>query len=117
MEYTPLGDQAIRVALSGRLDTNAIARIEPQFRSLLANCGAHVLVDLREVGFAASMAIRMFVANARVLQGCGRQMVLYGAQPLVLEIFGHVALNDLIPIVEDEPAALHFAACAAGNTR
>lgn len=111
MEQTALSDLAIRVALHGRLDTNAIARVEPQFRALLSNCGTHVLVDLREVGFVASMAIRMFVANARVLQGCGRHMVLFGAQPLVMEVFGHVALDDLIPIVEDEASALRLAGC------
>ena len=110
MEHDLAGEHAIRVALHGRLDSTTVSRIEPGFKSLLESSGKHALIDLRDVGFAASMAIRMFIANARMLQRGGRSMVLYGAQPLVQEVFGHVALDELIPVVSDEAAALRVVA-------
>ena len=74
--------QTLRVVLSGRLDSSTVDEIEPALRARLDDGTQHVLVDLREVSFAASMAIRMFIATARRLQQLGRQMVLFGAQPL-----------------------------------
>ncbi|MCB1908891.1 MAG: STAS domain-containing protein [Rhodocyclaceae bacterium] len=98
--------QTLRVVLSGRLDSSTVDEIEPALRARLDDGTQHVLVDLREVSFAASMAIRMFIATARRLQQLGRQMVLFGAQPLVREVFEHVALDDLVAIVPEADQAL-----------
>ena len=59
--------QTLRVVLSGRLDSSTVDEIEPALRARLDDGTQHVLVDLREVSFAASMAIRMFIATARRL--------------------------------------------------
>lgn len=106
MECNDVGDQAVRVVLHGRLDTKAIDQIETRFTALVAGSKKHALVDLRDVAFAASMALRMLIANARVLHQRGKRMVLFGAQPLVREVFDHVAMDDLIPTAIDEADAI-----------
>jgi len=114
MEHEAIDERSIRVALSGRLDSTAVGSIEPEFRQLLDEAGKHVMVDLGEVAFAASMAIRMFVATARLMQRRGRLMVLYGAQPLVREVFLHVALDDLIPVLGNRAEAQRWIADTSG---
>ena len=114
MEHFEVGGQVLRVVLHGRLDSRGVDRIEQAFTALLAGSDRQVMVDLRDVGFVATMAIRMFIANARSLQQGGRRMVLFGARPLVGEVFEHVALSDLIPIVATESSAL---ACAVQDHR
>lgn len=112
MQVLALEDGHLRIVLEGRLDSATVDRIEPALQALLAGSNGHVLIDLYEVGFVASMAIRMFVATARMLQRSGRMMVLFGAQPLVREVFNHVALDDLIPIVPEAAEALDLIAGA-----
>ena len=36
----------------------------------------------------------------------GIKLVLFGVQPMVMEVFETMALSQLIPIVQDEPAAV-----------
>ncbi len=106
MDIQEVDDSTLRVVLAGRLDSNMVDRIESSLRARIDASPHHVIVDLYEVGFAASLAIRMFVAIARRLHGTGRLIVLFGAQPLVREVFDHVALDDLIPIVPEAADAL-----------
>ena len=95
-----------RLTLEGRLDAAALAGLELPFTAMASAGRAHVLVDLRQVGFCASLGLRLFIANARVVQRRGRLMVLYGAQPAVAEVFETVALDKLMPIVATEAEAL-----------
>ena len=106
MDIQAVDQTTMRVVLVGRLDTPTIERIEPGLRARIRDSRQHVIVDLYEVGFAASLAIRMFVVIARQLQGTGRKIVLFGAQPLVQDMFDRVALDDLVPIVPDVSDAL-----------
>ncbi|MCB1954661.1 MAG: STAS domain-containing protein [Rhodocyclaceae bacterium] len=106
MVIQEVDEGTMRVVLNGRLDSSMIDRIEPDLKARIDESHRHVVVDLYEVGFAASLAIRMFVAIARRLHGTGRRIVLFGAQPLVREVFDHVALDDLIPIVPEVSDAL-----------
>ena len=82
MDIQAVDQTTMRVVLVGRLDTPTIERIEPGLRARIRDSRQHVIVDLYEVGFAASLAIRMFVVIARQLQGTGRKIVLFGAQIL-----------------------------------
>lgn len=112
MEHQELGPDVIRVALRGRLDSKAVDQMETELTALLVGSRRHAVVDLQGVDFAASMAIRMFITLTRAMKRNGRTMVLYGAQPLVGEIFVHAALAELMPIVADQAQAL--AAAASG---
>jgi anti-sigma B factor antagonist len=56
------------IKLSGRLDVKGTSEIESKFTSLAATASKKVLVDLREVSFLASIAIRAIITNAKALQ-------------------------------------------------
>lgn len=92
--------------VSGRLDSAAVERMELPFTASLRRGTGAVVVDLAQVPFIGSLAIRMLISTHRVLQRSGRAMVLVGAQPQVLEVFETVALGDLIPLAatHDEAA-------------
>ncbi len=96
----------VRLALAGRLDAAGLAQVELGFTALATAGSNHVLVDLSGVTFCASLGLRLIIANARVVQRRGRVMALYGAQPAVAEVLQTVALDQLMPILGTEAAAL-----------
>ena len=83
-----------------------VDQIETQFVAAAVPPAKNVVVDLSRVKFIASMGIRMLVSVARSLQQRRARLVLYGPSPLVNEVFEHVSLRDLMPIVADETAAI-----------
>ena len=100
-----------RIALSGRLDAAGASQIELPFTAIVSGGGRHVALDLTEVDFVASLGLRLLLSNARVLQRRERKLVIYGAQPEVMEVFETVALGSLIPVVQTQAEA---AAALAG---
>ena len=106
LEVSSLTESLTRIVLSGRLDTPGIDQIETQFVAAAVPPAKNVVVDLSRVKFIASMGIRMLVSVARSLQQRRARLVLYGPSPLVNEVFEHVSLRDLMPIVADETAAI-----------
>lgn len=105
MEFSDCGDEVYKVALRGRLDTPGVDKIEARFDALVSPAGRAVMVDMSDVSFLASMGIRMLITAARAKQKTGGKLVLFGTQPLVREVFDHVALDQIIPIVVNEQQA------------
>jgi anti-anti-sigma factor len=112
MQLGDAGQGVLNVSLAGRLDTPGVDRIETQLTAHLVPRGAHAIVDLSEVGFVGSGGIRMFITIARALTRRGGKLALYGAQPLVAQVFETTYLNDLVPVRADVTAAV--AAVARG---
>ena len=106
LEVSSLTESLTRIVLSGRLDTPGVDQIETQFLAAAVPPAKNVVVDLSRVKFIASMGIRMLVSVARSLRQRRARLVLYGPSPLVNEVFEHVSLRDLMPIVADETAAI-----------
>ena len=106
MEVTELNDRLTRITLSGRLDTPGVDKVETLFVATVVPSGKSTIVDLSRVDFVASMGIRMFITVARSLRQRQAKLVLYGAQPMVNEVFENVSLRDIIPIVADEAEAI-----------
>ena len=105
LEMIDLGG-ASKIRLEGRLDTPGVGQIETRFTASVVAPGRNALVDLTQVTFVSSMGIRMLLATARGLGLKKAKMVLFGAQPLVKESLDNVCLPDLIPLADDEGAAL-----------
>ncbi len=101
-----IGPGLRRVALSGRLDTPGVDEVEARFNAGAVPTGRHALVDLSAVSFVSSMGVRMLVTAARALQVRKLRMVLVAPQPLVRESLETMAIGQLIPIVDDEAAAV-----------
>jgi len=47
----------------------------------------------------------MFITIARALGRKGGKLVLYGAQPLVAQVFETTSLNQIVPVRSDATAA------------
>ncbi len=105
MDLIELSDSLDQVALTGRLDTAGVGEVEMRFTATLSGSGKDAIVDISEVEFCGSLAIRMLLSTARVMQRRGRRMVIAGAQPQVLEVFETVALGTIIPLSPDATAA------------
>jgi anti-sigma B factor antagonist len=96
----------MNIALIGRLDTPGVDRIETQLTAHVVPRGARAMIDLSQVTFIGSGGIRMFITIARALARKGGRLVLYGAQPLVAQVFTTTSLNDIVPIRPDATAAV-----------
>ena len=95
-----------RVILRGRGDAAGIDAVEMSFTASVVNGGANTVLDMSEVPFMGSLGIRMLISCGRVMARRGIKLVLFGVQPLVMEVFETMALSQLIPIAPDEPAAV-----------
>jgi anti-sigma B factor antagonist len=100
------GAPVLRIALSGRLDAAGAEKIETEFANRVSKAGRGVIVDMSGVSFVGSLGIRLLISNSRSAQRAGHRVVLMGVQPAVAEVFATVALDELIPSVADEAAAL-----------
>jgi anti-anti-sigma factor len=101
----------LSLVLIGRLDTPGVDQIETTLTAHLVPHGARAIVDLSQVTFVGSGGIRMFITIARTLARRGGRLALYGAQPLVAEVFATTSLNTIVPVRADAAAA---AAAARG---
>jgi anti-anti-sigma factor len=106
MTTAELGNNLIKVTLTGRLDTPGVDRIETRFFEAIVPGGHHAIVDLTGVEFVTSMGIRMFIAAARGARARNARLALFAPQPLVREVFDNAALQQLIDICPNEAAAL-----------
>jgi len=105
MRTTDLADGLLSVALAGRLDTQGVAEIETKFTASLVPRGARAIVDLSQVTFCGSLAIRMFISVARALSKRNGKLVLFAPQPLVNQVFETVSLGELVPVQSDLASA------------
>jgi anti-sigma B factor antagonist len=105
MVISQLGDDRVKVAFKGRLDTPGVDRVETRFVAAVVPGGRHTLVDLSQVDFVGSLGVRMFISVARSLGLKQARLVLVSPQAQVREVFEHVSLSDIIPIVADESDA------------
>jgi anti-anti-sigma factor len=99
------GDGILNVALIGRLDTPGVDRIEEQLTAHLVGRGTRATIDLSQVAFIGSSAIRMFITIARALDRNGGRIALYGARPPVAQVLQTVSLDYIVPVRADASAA------------
>jgi anti-anti-sigma factor len=98
-------DGVLNLSLIGRLDTPGVDHIETPLTAHLVPRGARAMIDLSQVTFVSSGGIRMFITIARALGRRGGKLVLYGAQPLVAQVFETTSLNNIVPVRPDATAA------------
>lgn len=106
MTVTELEGPLTHVRLVGRLDAAGADQIGIRFTASVAAQGRPAIVDLSEVGFVASMGLRLLISTARSLSLKGSQLVLFGANALVQEVFDDAALDQIMPIVPTQAAAI-----------
>lgn len=94
------------VALSGRLDIDGVKSIELEFTSVVSAKAKSAIVDMTEVGFIASLGMRMLLSAAKNLRSHNEKIVLYNPQPVVLEALETAGFSAIMPIASDFSKAL-----------
>ncbi len=95
-----------KVSLGGRLDSGGVGKIEAQFAAGVVAGGRSTVVDLTEVDFLASLAVRMLISTARSLSTKGCKLVMFGANPEVLDTIETMGFDDIVPLASSEHEAV-----------
>ena len=96
------------VALSGRLDIDGVTSLEEKFTHVVSEKGKPAIVDMTEVGFIASLGMRMLLNAAKALRANGAKLVVYNPQPVVLEALQTAGFAAVMPIENDFSKALEL---------
>jgi anti-sigma B factor antagonist len=100
-----VGD-VMAIDMPSRLDAVGVASIENQLSEAISNHKGKVLVDMSDVNFVASLALRMLLTNLKAAQSMKGDLRLCGLQPQIAEIFRKSRFDTLFKIYPDRPTAL-----------
>ncbi len=106
MEVTvsDFGDAGKRVTLAGRLDILGAEAVEMPL-SVAAGSGTGIVVDLGDVDFIGSLAMRHLVTAAKAAARRARNLVLLNPRPLVRDALDKAGLLGILRIVQSEAEA------------
>lgn len=102
-------DDVTRIALRGRLDLQGAGAIQQDFAAHTGAAQRSAVVDLSEVPFLASIGMRMLLEAAKALRRSARRLVLLRPQENVKQALEVAGLVGVLPITNDEAAALALA--------
>ena len=106
IDFEDVSEDFRLIKLSGRLDVKGTSEIEMKFTALSAAAAKKVLVDLRDVNFLASIAIRAIITNAKALQmKSGRMALLATPDSGVAETLETTGIDELVPMFTDADEA------------
>jgi anti-anti-sigma factor len=94
-----------RVVLSGRIDVAGASQIDMPM-SVVGGSKRAVVIDLAAVEFMASMGLRSLVVCAKAILNKKGRVVLLAPQGPVEEVIVTSGIDELIPILHDEAAAI-----------
>ncbi len=105
MELEQIEDVLI-IILPARLDAVGVAQIEGQLATTATAHRGKIVIEMSEVQFVASLALRMLLTTLRAVQPLGGDLCLVALQPQVAEIFRKSRFDTLFQIYSDREAAL-----------
>ncbi|MFD3165094.1 STAS domain-containing protein [Herpetosiphon sp. NSE202] len=94
------------VRLPARMDAAAVRELEEPFAKTIADHNGPVLVDVSKVDFAASLALRMLMMNLKDQQSRGQNLMLFGLQVQIAEVFRKTRFDTLFTIADDEASGI-----------
>lgn len=106
LHYTELAGGIRLVKLDGKLDIHGVADVEKDLAAQASGERATLLVDLSQVGYVASIGIRLLLMTAKALKNRGGRMLILGAVPLVEEVLVLSGISQIIPLHADLESAL-----------
>jgi anti-anti-sigma factor len=86
----------LKIAFSGRLDTNTVAHEAVPFYALLEDRKSPVILDFEQVTFLSSLGIRMVLTAAKETQRNGYDLKIEKVPPVIHEVFRMAGLTNLI---------------------
>ena len=109
LDISTLEQGVVCVKLNGRLDVETILKIDNEFAFQVSTVKQPVVVDLSNVEFIASLAMRMLVKSAKALDNRGGKMVLSSPNSQVREALTISGISTIIPLADDLPQACKVA--------
>jgi anti-anti-sigma factor len=106
MDISVISNNQVKVTFNGRLDAPAVDRLETRFVATIVPASRRAMVDLSQVDFIGSLGVRMLISAARSAARNGGRLILFAPTEAVREVFEHVSLADIIPVVDTEADAL-----------
>lgn len=99
-----INDNVKKIILNGRMDFAGTQEIDMKFTGHTSSANSHVIIDLSDVEFIASIGIRTLVTNAKALKLKQKKMVLVGAKDSVAKVLETAGITALIPsfVTQDE---------------
>jgi anti-sigma B factor antagonist len=105
VEQEQIGDVLV-ITLPKRLDAVGVAAIESKLSEATTQHKGKSLVDMSNVEFVASLALRMLLTNLKSVQQKGGDLRLCALQPQISEIFRKSRFDTLFKIYESRDEAL-----------
>jgi anti-sigma B factor antagonist len=102
---TQLAAGITKIILHGRLDTTQAVITELPFNKVVTD-KRWVVVDLSEVTFLSSYAIRIFLVGAKIVDGKGGRLVILCPEGNVAKVLKTAGTDALIPVFPTEAAAV-----------
>ena len=100
-----LTDGVTKVVLSGRIDIAGASEIDLPM-SVVGGSRRAVVLDLSGVEFMASLGLRSIVLSGKAIMSKGGKVVMLSPQPAVEDVITTSGIDELIPIYQDEVAAI-----------
>ena len=98
MTVEAIEGEITNVVFSGRLDSVGAASVAQRFKAAVADKQA-VIVDLSDVDYIASLAIRFLVAGAKAVRSNGGKLIILSPQDYVHEVLKVAEIDAIIPIL------------------
>jgi anti-sigma B factor antagonist len=105
MNTEKVGDVLV-ITMPTRLDAVGVAAIEKQLAADVAAHKGKTLVDMSNVSFIASLALRMLLTNLKAIKPLGGDLRLCGLQPQIAEVFRKSRFDTLFKFYTSRDAAL-----------
>ena len=105
MTVETIGDGITNVVFSGRLDSIGAASVSRRFNVEVGDKRA-VIVDLSDVDYVASLAIRFLVAGAKAVKVNGGKLILLSPGEYVHSVLKTAGIDLIIPILFDRSEAI-----------
>ena len=94
------GEDAIHLALSGRLDVLGVEAVSIRLAALTNSSRKALIVDLSEVSYIASIGIGMLIREAKAVAAQWSRMALVRPTEMVDKILRMAMLDTVIPIAQ-----------------
>ncbi len=96
MKVIQSDESLVKIAFSGRLDSNYISNNDVKFFALLNGLEAPVVLDFSGVSFLGSLGIRMILMALKDVKRQGYTLKIEHAGPNVKDVFEMTSLGDLL---------------------
>jgi anti-anti-sigma factor len=110
IDFDDISDSLRVVSVTGRMDIPGTEEISLQLATLTATSGKHIVLDLTDVSFLASIGIRSLIINAKACHQRGGKMVLFvGENEQVTHTLEATGIGAMIPMFSNREEAIQAA--------